>query len=63
MNFKPHPIGILPYGIWKDRNPNPSPGDTFRRLIELQFAIDRYINAGARVPPVWIRELKEKHQH
>lgn len=56
------PIGILPYHLWAESHPAPSPAQTFHRVMELQFAIERYAQAELRIPDAWIKEFREQHQ-
>jgi hypothetical protein len=42
------PIGLVPKFVWKER-----------RLCEVKAAIQRYLDAGCRVPPEWIAEYNE----
>jgi phage gp29-like protein len=46
-NVKP-PLGVIPIYIWDSK-----------RKEELAAAIDRYLNAGERIPEEWVEEYNE----
>ena len=48
VDYTKPPIGIMPNFIWKEH-----------RKCELMSTINRYINAGSKIPKEWIIEFNE----
>lgn len=56
MNNKP-PIGIKPYFIWIEENPNPTIKGLLERYIALNEAVVRYRSYNLNIKVNWLEEL------
>jgi hypothetical protein len=55
--WNPHPIGVMPYYLWAEMNPDPTLAEVVDRYAAVQAAVLRYRDAGLDVKPEWLTEL------
>jgi len=52
----PPPIGVMPYYLWAEANPDPTLAEVVDRYAAVQAAVLRYRDAGREVKPEWLTE-------
>lgn len=51
------PLGVTPWWLWKELNPEPTVLDLFCRYRAVMAAVDRFRAAGREVKREWLSEL------
>jgi len=51
------PLGVIPFHLWHEDNPDPDIATLRERFVAVAYAIRRYREAGKAIPWAWLIEV------